>query len=166
MIIITCKSCQTFHPVCGTQGLEWGINIPLAPFLFLSFCVFFLWLFISHLWFFFFFWIPLFLVPAPSNLFFHLHQVERAQRDFRWHIFNGRYSSNVPHTFTSDDKPCYLQAALPLRCSPLGSLRKRFGLFKCQFSFFAHYRKCASSSVSREKSLVRSQCNLGWQIKF
>lgn len=57
MIIITCKSCQTFHPVCGTQGLEWGINIPLAPFLFLSFCVFFLWLFISHLWFFFyFFW--------------------------------------------------------------------------------------------------------------
>lgn len=163
MIIITCKSCQTFHPVCGTQGLEWGINIPLAPFLFLSFflCFFFFgYLFpISDFF-------SFFLMPAPSNLFFHLHQVERAQRDFRWHIFNGRYSSNVPHTFTSDDKPCYLQAALPLRCSPLGSLRKRFGLFKCQFSFFAHYRKCASSSVSREKSLVRSQCNLGWQIKF
>lgn len=98
-----------------------------------------------------FFLIHLFLMPAPSNLFFHLHQVERAQWDFRWHIFNGRYSSNVPHTFTSDDKPCYLHAALPLRCSPLGSLRKRFGLFKCQFSFFAHYRKCASSSVSRGK---------------
>lgn len=64
-------------------------------------------------------------------------------RDFRWHIFNGRYSSNVPHTFTSDDKPCYLHADLPLRCSPLGSLRKRFGLFKCQFSFFPLSQMCS-----------------------
>lgn len=153
------KSYQTFHPVSDTQGHEWGATVTPAPFFFSFFM-----LFISHLWF--FFLIPLLLMPAPSNLFFHLHQVERAQWDLSWHIFNGRYSGNVPHTFTSDDKPCYLHAALPLRCSPLGSPRKRFRLFKCQFGFSAHYRECASISVRRERCLVRSQCNLGWQIKF
>lgn len=70
-----------------------------------------------------------------------------------------------PNTVSSDDSQRYRHAASPLRCSPLGSLRKRLGLFKCQFIFFAHYRECAPCSASREKSLVRGQFNLGWQIK-
>lgn len=105
--------------------------------------------------------IHLFLTPAPPNLFSHLHQVKRSQWGFSWHIFDGRYSGKVPHTLNIDDRLGYRHATLPPRCSPLGSQRQRLGLFKCQFIFYAHYRECASSSVSREKSLVRSQCNLG-----
>lgn len=108
-----------------------------------------------------------FFTPAPSNPCFHLRQVERARRGFRWHTFDGRCGKGrCSHSFSSADRPCYLHAASPLRCSPLGSLRKRLGLFKCQFIFLARYRERASFSVGREKSLVRSQCNLGWQMEF
>lgn len=90
-------------------------------------------------------------VRSPLSLL----QVERARWGFSWHTFDGDTAETFPDTVNSHDSQCYRHAASPLRCSPLGSLRKRLGLFKCQFIFFAHYRECAPCSASRETACKR-----------
>ncbi len=120
------KPCQTFRPVCGRwvrqQYSSYPISLPFS-----------LWIFISHFSLFLFISFPCLRRQISSPICIRSRGLSGVSAGT---YLMGDTVGTFPHILNIDDRPGYLHADLPPRCSPLGSPRQRLGLFKCQFIFF------------------------------